>query len=172
MGAPMSAGDRRSTDTQAGRRFKSAGQVVDYGIGRLELPGAAEQAAELVDFVDGAAEPAYASKQGRGRSLVRRAFGFIGWTIRSLFGIVSLVLMLAVVAAIPIVNFLALGYLLEVEGRVARSGRLRDAFPLVDLAPRLGSMVLGMLLWLVPLRLLAGAAADARLIEAGSRSDV
>ncbi|MGQ0634435.1 MAG: hypothetical protein ACT4QC_07490 [Planctomycetaceae bacterium] len=90
---------------------------------------------------------------------------------RTLFGVASLILILAVVAAIPIVNFLALGYLLEVEGRVARSGRLRDAFPLVDLAPKLGSIALGVVLWLVPLRFLALAAADARLIEPGSRSD-
>lgn len=104
--------------------------------------------------------------------LFRRFFRLIGWTLRSLFGIASLILLLAVIAAIPIVNFLALGYLLEVEGRVARSGRLRDAFPLVDLAPRLGSIVLGLALWVIPLRLLANAAADARLIDPGSRLDL
>lgn len=104
--------------------------------------------------------------------LVRRFFRFVGWTLRSLFGIASLILLLAVIAAIPIVNFLALGYLLDVEGRVARSGRLRDAFPLIELAPRLGSIVLGLTLWLIPLRMLANAAADARLIDPGSRMDV
>ena len=36
------------------------------------------------------------------------------WTVRSLFGLLSLLLLLAIVAAIPIVNFVALGYLLEV----------------------------------------------------------
>jgi hypothetical protein len=90
---------------------------------------------------------------------------------RFLFGVASLILLLAIVAAIPIVNFLALGYLLDVEGRVARTGRLRDAFPLIDLAPRLGGMALGLWLWILPLRLLADAAADARLIDAGSPSD-
>ncbi|MSR56227.1 MAG: hypothetical protein EXS05_00950 [Planctomycetaceae bacterium] len=104
--------------------------------------------------------------------LLRRCFSLIGWSLRSLFGIASLILLLAVIAAIPIVNFLALGYLLEVEGRVARSGRLRDAFPLVGLAPRLGSIFLGLTLWVIPLRFLANAAADARLIEPGSRLEL
>lgn len=89
----------------------------------------------------------------------------IVWIVHSLFGVASLILLLAVVAAIPVVNFLALGYLLEVEGRVARTGKLRFAFPLLDVAPKIGSIVLGGALWIVPLRLLAGAAADAALID-------
>src|SRR5262249_53323384 len=101
----------------------------------------------------------------------RFLFAWLARAIRFLFGVASLILLLALIAAIPIVNFLALGYLLEVEGRVARSGRLRDAFPLIDVAPRLGSIALGVWLWIFPLRLLAHAAADARLIDPGSRSD-
>lgn len=93
------------------------------------------------------------------------------WTIRMLFGIVCLVLFLAVIAAIPLVNFIALGYLLDVEGRVARTGKIRLAFPLLDIAPRLGTIVLGTGLWLIPLFLLSGAAADARLVDPGGTSD-
>ena len=89
------------------------------------------------------------------------------WVIRCLFGLASLIFMLAVVSAIPIVNFLALGYLLEVEGRLGRSGKLRDAFPLLGIAPRIGSIALGIWLWLIPLRLLSSAAADASLIDPG-----
>src|SRR5690606_25144392 len=81
-----------------------------------------------------------------------------------------LILFLAVVAAIPILNFLALGYLLEAEGRVARSGRLRDGFPLLDVAPRFGSIALGFWLWLLPLRLLADAVYEARWIDPASRA--
>ncbi|MCA9026529.1 MAG: DUF4013 domain-containing protein [Planctomycetaceae bacterium] len=93
------------------------------------------------------------------------------WAVQLLFGLTSLIVLLAVIAAIPLVNLIALGYLLDVEGRVGRSGRLRDGFPLLPLAPRFGSIVLGIWLWLIPLRLLAGATADARLIDAGSPSD-
>jgi len=96
----------------------------------------------------------------------------IAWVVRMVFGIISLVVLLAVIAAIPLVNFLALGYLLEVEGRMARTGRLRFAFPLLDLAPRIGSIVLGTWAFLTPVRLLASAAADARMIDPGSRADI
>lgn len=95
----------------------------------------------------------------------------IGWTIRAAFGIVSLVLLLAVIAAIPIVNFLTLGYLLEVEARVARTGRLRDAFLLLDVAPRIGSIALGIWLWILPLRALAAGRGDAYFINPGGPAD-
>lgn len=104
-------------------------------------------------------------------SWFRRFTGFVAWCFASLFGIASLIVLLAVIAAVPIVNFLALGYLLEVEGRLARTGKLRDAFPLIDLAPRLGSIVLGVWLCVFPLRLLSDAAADARLIDPGAAAD-
>ncbi len=103
--------------------------------------------------------------------LLKHPLKFAGWLIRAAFGIVSLTLLLAVVAAIPIVNFLALGYLLEVEGRVARTGRLRDAFLLLDVAPRFGAIALGTWLWLLPLRLAGSARRDAYFIEPGGPSD-
>lgn len=93
------------------------------------------------------------------------------WALRAGFGIVSLVLILAVIAAIPVVNFLALGYLLEVEGRVARTGKLRDAFLLLDVAPRIGSIALGIWLWILPLRMLGAARRDAYFLDPGGNSD-
>ncbi len=100
---------------------------------------------------------------------LRRPFAALFWVIRTSFGILALIVLLAVIAAIPLVNFLALGYLLEVQGRVARTGKLRSAVPLWDIAPRIGSVVLGIWLWLIPLRLLGDAATDAALIDFGSR---
>jgi hypothetical protein len=97
--------------------------------------------------------------------LLRHPLRATGWLISNAVGIVTLILLLAVLAAIPLANFLVLGYLLEVEGRVARSGRFRDAFPLLRLAPRIGSIVLGVVIWIFPLHLLAGATADAQLID-------
>ncbi|MFK7778727.1 MAG: DUF4013 domain-containing protein [Gimesia sp.] len=93
------------------------------------------------------------------------------WLMRMMFGIACLVIFLALIAAIPIVNFIALGYLLDVEGRVARTGKIRLAFPLLDIAPRMGTIVIGIMLWLIPLFFLAGAASDARLIDPGGSSD-
>jgi hypothetical protein len=98
----------------------------------------------------------------------RHPLRFIGWVCSLCFGIVSLVLLLAVIAAIPIVNFVALGYLLEAEGRVGRTGKLRYALPLLPLAPRLGGLALGLWFWMLVLRLVADAASDAATIAPGT----
>jgi len=92
------------------------------------------------------------------------------WTVRAVFGIVSLIVLLALLAAIPLINFVVLGYLLEAEGRLARTGKLRGAVPLLSIAPRLGAIALGVWLWVLPLRLLTNAAADARLIDPAGRA--
>ncbi|MBI1347926.1 hypothetical protein GC163_16750 [bacterium] len=89
----------------------------------------------------------------------------IGWITSLCFGLASLVLLLAVIAAIPIVNFVALGYLLEAQGRVARTGKLTYALPLLPLAPRLGGMAFGTWFWLLIVRFVADAASDARTIS-------
>lgn len=102
---------------------------------------------------------------------LRNPFRAFAWLVRAAFGIASLVLLLAVVAAIPVVNFLALGYLLEVEARVARTGRLRDAFLLLDVAPRIGSIALGVWLWILPLRALGSSRGDAYFINPGGPTD-
>ena len=56
-----------------------------------------------------------------------------------IFGIVSLVLGLSMLAAVPLVQFLSLGYLLESSARVARTGRIRDGLIGVRLAARVGA---------------------------------
>lgn len=103
---------------------------------------------------------------------VRHPVQSLVWLLRGVFGLASLIVLLAVIAAIPVVNFLALGYLLEAEGRVGRSGRLRDGFPLLGLAPRLGMIALGTYLWLLPVRLVASSAAAAHIIAPGSPADL
>lgn len=86
------------------------------------------------------------------------------------FGFVSLLLFLAVLAAIPILQFLSLGYLLEASGRVARTGRLRDGFIGVRIAARAGGFVLGTWLMLLPLRLVSSLWLSAQLIEPDGRA--
>ena len=84
----------------------------------------------------------------------------IGSMLEWLFGAAVLMVGLAVLAALPVLQFLSLGYLLEAGGRVARTGRLRDGFIGVRLAARLGGVVLGSL---------AAAAAGALRRRAGPR---
>ena len=98
----------------------------------------------------------------------KHPFRFMGWLLTTTFGIASLIFFLAVISAVPILNFLALGYLLEVEGRIGRTGRIKEMFPLLHDAPRIGSIVFGVWIFLLPLRLLGSAAADAQLIDPGS----
>ncbi len=119
-------------------------------------------------------EPASEPTEGRLPSCPipwRRPIAFLVWAFQLLFGLASLVFLLSVVAAIPIANLFTLGYLLEAEGRVARSGRLRDAFPLIRVAPRIGSIALGVYLWTLMLRLLAQSAANAHVVDPGGAAD-
>lgn len=84
------------------------------------------------------------------------------------FGLLSLIIGLAFLAAIPLVQFLSLGYLLEVGGRIARTGRLSSGFIGVRRAAHVGSIVLGTWLILLPLRYLATFERDAQLIDPDS----
>lgn len=81
-----------------------------------------------------------------------RIYRFIGGCAEWGFGVASLMFGLAIVASIPVLQFASLGYLLEASGRVARSGKIRDAFMGVRPAARIGGLVAGA--WLVYLPLL------------------
>jgi hypothetical protein len=85
------------------------------------------------------------------------------------FGVVSLVLGLAILAALPVLQLVTLGYLLESSARVARSGRLRDGLIGVRRAARVGGVVAGIWLWLLPLWLVDGYARSAEIIDPGGR---
>jgi hypothetical protein len=102
------------------------------------------------------------------QSLPMRVWYGLCWGLEWLFGLASVIGTLAVLAAIPIVNFVSLGYLLEASGRVARSGRLRDGFIDMPKFARMGSLVVGTWLWLLLPRLLSSYATDAWLIDPGS----
>ena len=91
---------------------------------------------------------------------IRSAF----WFIHLGFGTGCLVMVLAILAAIPGLNILTLGYLIDPQKRVAVSGRLRDGFPLMVLAPRLGVIVFFSTLLLSPIRIQAERVSDAAVI--------
>ncbi|MCA9120939.1 MAG: DUF4013 domain-containing protein [Planctomycetaceae bacterium] len=85
-----------------------------------------------------------------------------------LFGLASVIAGLALLASIPIAQFLSLGYLLEVSGRITRTGRLRAGFIGVRPAARLGSIVVGTWLMLWPVRLVSSYWRSAYLIDPNS----
>ena len=81
------------------------------------------------------------------------------------FGVLSLFVGLAILAAVPVLQFLSLGYLLEASGRIARSGRLRDGALGVRQAARVGGVVLGCWLWFWPARFAVDYADSAALLD-------
>jgi hypothetical protein len=112
-------------------------------------------------------EPASPGEVPPKRRLLRRVREAIGSIAEWFFGVVALVIGLAVLSAMPVFQFLSFGYLLESGGRVARTGRWRDALIGVRRAARLGSMAIGGALWLLPVRFLASWATSAELIDPG-----
>jgi hypothetical protein len=86
-------------------------------------------------------------------------------TLEWLFGLASVVGCLAVLSAVPLVQFVSLGYLLEASARVARSGKLRHGFIDMPKFARIGSMVFGTWIMLLPLRFLSALAQDAYLVD-------
>lgn len=94
---------------------------------------------------------------GLARGLAR----FFEWC----FGFVALMVGLAILAAIPIVQFLTLGYLLEAGGRLARTRKFGEAFIGIRLAARLGGIALACWLFLLPTRLLADYAYTSSIVD-------
>jgi hypothetical protein len=116
--------------------------------------------------------PMHSEKVGlprRAFRLVRGVIRGIGSVLEWLFGAAVLMVGLAVLAALPLLQFLSLGYLLEAGARVARSGKLRNGFIGVRLAARLGGVVVGSWLLLLPVRFVAGLAHSAQVIDPGGQ---
>ncbi len=86
-----------------------------------------------------------------------------------LFGLACLILFLSLLAALPIFQFLTMGYFLESSARVARRGRVRDGFIGVRRASRLGRTALGAWLCTLPTMLVDSFANSADLIDPGGR---
>src|SRR5262245_3183475 len=116
------------------------------------------------------APPGPPLEPSRRGSFVRLMRGFARM-VRSgsewLFGLASLVLGLSILAALPLAQLLSLGYFLESSARVAQTGRLRDGLIGVRRAARVGSLVLGAWLSMLPLWLVGSYAHSADLIDRG-----
>ncbi len=114
------------------------------------------------------ASPGLVTKFGRGlRQLLGRVVRGIFSAVDWVFGAASLVVGLAFLSVIPVLNFLSLGYLLHLSGRVAATGRLRDGFVGVRKASALGNFMAGLWLVMWPVRVVSGMWQDANLITPG-----
>jgi hypothetical protein len=101
------------------------------------------------------------------RTFVFRLLDAAGLMFEFLFGAASMLVILAFLATVPVLQLLSLGYLLEASGRIARSGKLRDGFQHVFKAGRVGSIVLGTSMMMLPLWFVSGLWYDAQLIAPG-----
>ncbi len=100
------------------------------------------------------------------RSWIQWVLGSLGLAFRTMFGLASLLFLLAAVATVPIVQMMSLGYLLEVSGRVAREGRLRAGVFGWSKAGRVGSVILGGALIFSPLLLVNHLSYVAYVVDA------
>lgn len=92
------------------------------------------------------------------------------WLLGRIWDMASLSVLLAFVAAIPIVQFASLGYLLTSASNLAQRKPWATAFPGLRLAGRLGTFaLLATLLWL-PVWLVTDLSYSAQLLQPGSRS--
>ncbi|HEX3868920.1 MAG TPA: hypothetical protein VHV77_00650, partial [Pirellulales bacterium] len=131
----------------------------------------------LVDSVVGALDSVARESVATGKSAdrtsrARRVVGWVRWAAHVALGVTALVVGLAVLASLPLVQLLSLGYLLEVSGRIARTGRIRAGLVGVGKAARMGGVAMGVTAVLVPLWALSSFASAARLVEPGGRSDI
>jgi hypothetical protein len=118
----------------------------------------------VLERVSSTAPPRRPGARLAGRAVVRVAratASVVDWV----FGAVALTIGLAVLSAVPIAQLLTFGYLLEASGRVARTGRLRAGLVGVRKASRVGSMVIGVWLFLLPLQLVSSLANAAQLVD-------
>jgi hypothetical protein len=122
------------------------------------------------------AGPAVAGHSAKSSSLTRRTLAGLSGLVNRLylgmystgewlFGVATLIVALAVLAAVPVLQFLSLGYLLEAGGRIARTGHFRAGFIGVRKAARVGSLILGTWLVLLPLQVVSSLAVSAQLID-------
>jgi hypothetical protein len=84
-----------------------------------------------------------------------------------IFGLISLLLGLSTLAALPVIQVVTLGYFLESSARVARTGRLRDGLIGVRPAARIGGLAAAIWLALVPAWFVGTYAQAAELIDPG-----
>lgn len=117
-----------------------------------------------------ATPPALPDSQSTARPKPQRRGFFRGVLrfFRRIVGLISTVFGLAILSAIPILNFLSFGYMLEASGRIARTGKFRDGFVGNKKFAVLGMTVMVGLLVFSPAQFISSLWKDAQLIDPNS----
>lgn len=130
-----------------------------------DLDGAADHGGVTEKHVD----PSPTKKR---RGFFRRSIGWIGWTVRGCFCISSLIVLLAVLTAIPVLQLIAFGYLLSVAGGLADGAKLRDSLPHLKAAGQIGLAAVAIFIAALPTQALAHLESVSTLINPGSNQAV
>ena len=102
------------------------------------------------------------------RSLASRSFAVIAWSIGTALDYLSLVTILAVMAALPVIQLIAFGYLLDVSGRLAAGAKFRDTLDWLRPAGRLGLAIVAIVIVALPIHLLTHWGRVADLVSPGT----
>ncbi len=100
--------------------------------------------------------------------IIRRLVKRLRWLGSSLFCLISLIILLAYLTAIPILQLIAFGYLLNISGRLAAGGRLRNALPQHREAGMIGLTAVGIFVAALPTQLLTHWESVAQVIHPNS----
>jgi hypothetical protein len=99
----------------------------------------------------------------------------IGWPFQKIariiewfFGVASMICLLTLCAAIPLLQFITLGYLLEISANIVRQGKVRAGFVGIRKAARIGGLLLGTTLVWMPAFQVSGIFHDAQIVLAGA----
>ena len=129
-----------------------------------ELPEVVTFSSRLLGPVEWTVDPKESSI-GPGRYPgLRRPIRTLWWLIQVLLGVGFLLPLLAGLAAIPGLSFVALGMMLEAQASVGKTGRLRDGFPLLAISTRVATIGLMTLLFLTPVMLSSSVAEGQQIV--------
>jgi len=95
----------------------------------------------------------------------KKIFSGLEWC----FGVVTMISLLTICAAIPILQFITLGYFLEISSRIVREKKVRAGFVGIRQAARIGGWALGTLMVWGPAFNLAGIFNDAQILLTESK---
>ncbi len=104
------------------------------------------------------------------KSWVFQCFEFFGRASRWCFGVASLIAGLSMLSGIPLLQLLSFGYLLEVCGRINREKKFSAGLIGVSKAARVGGVVFGSWLSLLPVRYVSFLWYSSYLVDPSSRA--
>jgi len=141
-------------------------RLVDVDASPASLP--VEASPIVARMVDSESDLSAVDPLAPRKGIIRRALGGVASLVRICFSLASLVALLAVLTAIPLLQLIAFGYLLRVAGGLAEGATIRQSLPHLRQAGQIGLAALAVFFAALPTQLLAHWESVAYLIDPGS----